>query len=215
MEEYQSPCPRHPLIKSKTSFGEGHQRSTSSVIIPLNAHIITLIMDDSIQQIRNHIMRQIQRVLFEFLRDIGPDTMRVLGDIPNSILDPKDYLGSIRPFASKDQDCPHESHASHETRFIAVNIYRGKHFYFVVDLNNTDYNYQTAHECKTLIPVHILCLSKREPTICRKPELVGPIAESLRIMHNGHGQDPLPLFDNYCDENSQYGNPRSLQHDAR
>lgn len=169
-------------------------------------------MDDSTQQSRDHIMRQIQGVLFEFLRDNGSGTMRILGDTPNSILDPKDYLESIRPFASKVQDCLHEYHANNETRFVAVNIYRGKHSYFVVDLNNTDYNYQTAHECKTLIPVFILRLSKRKPTIFRKRELDGQIAETLRIMHNGHGQNPLPLFDNYCDENSQYSNPRSLQH---
>ena len=138
-------------------------------------------------------MRQIQGVLIEFLRDVGPGTMRSLGDTPNSILDPKDYLESIRAFAVKVQDCLHEYQANNETRFVAVNIYRKKHSYFVVDLNNTDYDYQNVHGCKTLVPVYILRLSKRKPTIFRKRELDRQIAETLRIMHNNHGQDPLYL----------------------
>lgn len=89
--------------------------------------------------------------------------MRILGDTPNSILDPKDYLGSIRPFVTKIQNCVHEFNANIKTCFIAVNIYPGKHTYFVVDLNNTEYDYLTAHECKTLVPVYILRLSKRNP----------------------------------------------------
>ena len=181
------------------------------MIAPFSTSIVTLTMEDSTQQVRDHIIRQIRVVLFEFLRDVGSGTMRILGDTPNSILDPEDYLESIRPFASTVQKCLHEYYIQNETCFVAVNIYRGKHSYFVVDLNNTGYNYHTAHECITLIPVYVLRLSKRQPTIFRKRELDGPIAETLRIMHNGHGQDPLPLFDNYYDENSQYGNPRSLQ----
>ncbi|OJI86513.1 hypothetical protein ASPTUDRAFT_475569 [Aspergillus tubingensis CBS 134.48] len=162
---------------------------------------------------RDRILHQIHGVLFEFLRQ-SEDTggpMRILGDTPNSILDPKDYLGSIRPFVTEIQNCVHEFNANIKTCFIAVNIYPGKHTYFVVDLNNTDYDYQTAHECKTLVPVYILRLSKRNPRIFRKRELDGQLAETLRIMHNGHGQDPLPLVDNYCDPNRQYSNPRSLK----
>ena len=169
-------------------------------------------MDDSTQRIREHIIRQIRVVLSEVPPNVGSNTIRILGDTPNSILNPEDYLESIRPFALEVQDCLDEYHTNNTTRFVAVAIYPGKHSYFVVDLNNTDYDYQTAHECKTLIPVYVLRLSKRTPTIFRKQELDEPVAESLRIMHNGHGQDPLPLFDNYCDKNSYYGNPRSLQH---
>lgn len=169
-------------------------------------------MDDSIQQIRSHIMGQIRGILFELLPDVVAGTMRILGDTPNSILDPNDYLESIHPFAWEVQDGLHQYDRNNTTRFLAVTITPGKHSYFVVDLNNTYYDYQTAHECKTPVPVYVLRLSKRKPTIFRKPELDGPIAETLRVMHNNHGQDPLPLFDNYCDQSSYYGNPRSLQH---
>ena len=168
-------------------------------------------MDDSTQQIRSHVMGHIRGILFELPLDVIARTMRILGDIPNSILDPNNYLESIRPFASKVQDCLHQYDRNNTTCFLAVTIYPGKHSYFVVDLNNTDFDYQTAHECKTPVPVYVLRLSKRRPTIFRKPQLDGQIAETLQVMHNNHGQDPLPLFDNYCDQNSYYGNPRSLQ----
>ncbi|PYH98816.1 hypothetical protein BO71DRAFT_292985, partial [Aspergillus ellipticus CBS 707.79] len=102
---------------------------------------------------RDRILRLIRVILFEFLRMIHSGPMRILGDTLNSMLDPKDYLGSIRPFATQVQDCLREYNANNETRFIAVNIYPGKHSYFVVDLNNTNYDYQTAHECKTSVPV--------------------------------------------------------------
>lgn len=170
-------------------------------------------MDNSTQKIREHIICQIRVVLSEFLQDGGSGMIRILGDTPNSILDPGDYLESIRPFASEVQDYLQKYHPDNKTRFLAAKICRGKHSYFIVDLNNTDYNYETAHECRTLIPVYVLRLSKRQPTIFRKRELDETLAKILREMHNCHGQDPLPLFDNHYNENLQYRNPRSLQID--
>lgn len=168
-------------------------------------------MDDSTQRIREHIIRQIRVVLSEVPPNVGSNTIRILGDTPNSILDPEDYLESIRPFISETEQCLQEYHPDNKTRFVAVKICRGNHSYFILDLNNTDYNYETAHECKTLIPVYVLRLSKRQPTLFRKRELDKTIAKVLRNMHNLHGQDPLPLFDNHYDENLQYCNPRSPQ----
>ncbi|BCR96136.1 uncharacterized protein AKAW2_21076A [Aspergillus luchuensis] len=115
---------------------------------------------------RDRILHQIHRVLFDFLQASSDDTtpMRILGDTPNSIIDPKDYLTSIRPFVTEIQNCVREYYnANIKTCFIAVNIYHGKHSYFVVDLNNTEYDYQTAHhECKT-VPV-----TRLYPTFIKK-----------------------------------------------
>lgn len=77
--------------------------------------------------------------------------MRIIGDIPNSILDPEDYFKSIRPFVSETEEYLQKSHPDNKTRLVAIKICRGKHSYFIIDLNNTDYNYETAHECRTLI----------------------------------------------------------------
>lgn len=170
-------------------------------------------MDDSIQQIRNRILGQIREVLFELPEDDVTGTMRILGVTRNRILDPNDYLESIRPFALEVQDSLHARHGNNTTRLLAITIHPDKHSYFVVDLNNADYDYQTAHECQTMLPVYVLRLSsKRKPTISRQRPLDPVIAETLRKLHNDHGQDPLPLLDNYYDKDRYYGNPRSLQH---
>ncbi|CAG8208716.1 unnamed protein product [Penicillium olsonii] len=170
-------------------------------------------MDDSIQQIRNRILGQIREVLFELPEDDVTRTMRILGDTPTRILDPNDYLESIRPFTLEVQNSLCARHGNNTTRLLAVTIHPDKHSYFVVDLNNTDYDYQTAHECKSPVPVYVLRLSsKRKPTISRRRVLDSAIAETLGKLHDDHGQEPLPLFDNHCDSNRYYGNPRSLRH---
>ncbi|GKZ28679.1 hypothetical protein AbraIFM66950_011115 [Aspergillus brasiliensis] len=170
-------------------------------------------MDDSTHQIRERIIRQIRAVLSEFPPDVGSSTIRILGDTPNSILDPQDYLKSIRPFVSETEECLKKIHPDNETRFVAAKIYRGKHSYFIVDVNNTEYDYETAHDCKTVIPVYVLRLSKRQPTIFRKRELDEDIAKVLRNMHNLHGQDALPLYDNHYDVNLCYPNPRRPEYE--
>lgn len=170
-------------------------------------------MDDSIQQIRNRILGQIREVLFELPEDDVTGTMRILGDTPTRILDPNDFLESIRPFTLEVQNSLCACHGNKITRLLAVSIHPDKHSYFVVDLNNADYEYQTAHLCKSPVPVYVLCLSsKRRPTISRRRVLDSVIAETLAKLHDDHGQDPLPLFDNHCDNNRYDGNPRSLQH---
>ena len=169
------------------------------------SHMAILTMGDSKQHSREHIMH-------EFLQEPPPeDTVRILGDVPNSILDPKDYLSSIHLFASKVKQCLHEYHTDNKTSFLAANIYPGKHSFFVIDLNNTSYNYDTAHECMTPVPVYDLRFSKRAPSIRRAGALDGQIAGLLAKMHNGHGWVPLPLLEDHNDPDLQYCNPRSLQ----
>ena len=168
-------------------------------------------MGDSEQQISEHILAQIPHIMHEFLQELhSEDAVRILGDVPNSILNPEAYLESIHPFASKLQHCIQEYHTDYKTCFLAANIYPGKHSYFVVDLNNTGHNYDTAHECKTPVPVYVLRFSKRKPRISRAGALDVQLAELLAKMHDGHGWDPLPLFEDHNDPSLQYGNPRSL-----
>ena len=134
-------------------------------------------MGDSKQRIREHIMTQIPHIMHEFLQELPPENaFRIFGDVPNSVLNPEDYLESIRPFASKVQHCPHDYHADNRTCFVAANIYPGKHSYFVVDLDNTSYNYDTAHECMTPVPVYILHLSKKALSIRRDGALDGQLS---------------------------------------
>ncbi|KAJ5958321.1 uncharacterized protein N7479_005471 [Penicillium vulpinum] len=167
-------------------------------------------MEGSRQQTRESILGQIPDTIQSFLQTVDTRAIRILGDTPNSVLDPGDYLGSVRPFVSKVESSLRQHCPDNQTSFLAVNIYPGHHSYFVLDLNNVHYDYETAHNDMCPIPVYVLRLSKRKPTIFRREALDKTLAETLASMHNGHGHEPLPLFDNY-NEIVQYRNPRSLE----
>jgi hypothetical protein len=168
-------------------------------------------MVESKQQARERIMGEVPDLIRKLLETVQDSTaMRILGDTPNSILDSEDYLGSIRPFVSKVEESLREHCPGSQTTFLAATIYPGRHSYFVLDLNNVDYNYETAHHDKTHIPVYVLRLSKRKPILFRREVLDKTLAETLAALHEVHGQDTLPVFDDY-NQFIQYPNPRSLQ----
>jgi hypothetical protein len=112
-------------------------------------------------------MGQIPDTINDFLQTVDSTAIRILGDVHNSILDSKDYLRSIRPLVSKVEGSLREYHPDSQTCFLVVNIYPGRHSYFVLDLNHLDYVYEAAHNDFTPISVYVLCLSKK-PTILRK-----------------------------------------------
>jgi hypothetical protein len=160
----------------------------------------SLEIEEANKHARDNVMNQIPQIINTFLETAGPGAIRILGDTPTSILTTEDKVGCISQFASKIESSIHTSRPSTQTRFLAVNIYpptKTKHSYFVLDLNNADYIYETAHTDKRPIPVYVLRLSKRKISIFRKEGLDVTIAETLATMHNGHGDDPLPLVDDY------------------
>ncbi|OQD68836.1 hypothetical protein PENDEC_c030G03370 [Penicillium decumbens] len=119
-------------------------------------------MGDQGEHIRERIMNQIPDTIRDFLQQAASTPIRILGDTPNSLLISGDYLGSIRPFVSKTQSSIRDCCPDAQTRFLTVNIYPGNHAYFVLDLNNVDYVYETAHTDMTAIPVYVLRLSKKK-----------------------------------------------------
>jgi hypothetical protein len=62
----------------------------------------------------------------------------------------------------------------------------------------------------TPIPIYVLRLSKKKISITRQQGLDATIAERLRAMHNGHGDDPLPLVDDF-NQTVEYHSPRNLR----
>lgn len=123
-------------------------------------------------------------------------------------------MDSIRPIVSKVEESLREYRPDAQARFLAVDIYPGKHSYFVLDFNNVDYVYETAHNNLTPVPVYVLRLSKRRVGIFRRRELDDTIAERLAEMHNGHGNDPPPLVDDH-NQTVEYRYPRSFQAQSR
>lgn len=165
-------------------------------------------MDETQQQKREHILSHIPDLIRSILQTVNPTPIRILGDVPNRILDASDYLESIRPIVSLVQDTFYDVCPEGRTCFLAVRIQPGRHAYFVVDFNNNDYVYETAHNDMTPIPIYVLRLSMR-PKIFRQQGLDQRLGVILAGLHNSHGQAPLPFFDDY-NQLIVYANPRRL-----
>lgn len=156
-----------------------------------------------------HILRQIPDIIQTFLQNTDSMAIRILGDTPNSLLDPEDYLGSIRVFVSTVEIPLCQFRPDSHALFLAAKIFPGRHSYFALDVNNVGYDYETADKDMRLIPVYVLRLS-RNPTLRRQPVLDGTVAKVLATMHNGHGYEPLPLLDDH-NKLVAYHRPRSLK----
>jgi hypothetical protein len=102
-------------------------------------------IEESIHLMREHILDQIPETINNPLCTINSTPIRILGDTPNSILDHRHYLESIRPFVAKVEESPRNHQPDAQTRFLALDIHPGNHSYFVLDINNVDYVYETAH----------------------------------------------------------------------
>lgn len=170
-----------------------------------------LTMEDSKQRLRDHLIGHIPDIIKSLLQEVGSTPIRILGDTPNKALDSEDYLDSIRPFVSKVEDSLRQHRPDCPTCFLAVAIYPGRHSYFVVDFNNTRYDYDTAQHDKSLVPAYVLRLSLKNPRIYRKEPLDKTLAETLAELHNSHGREPLPLFDDH-NQRRCYASPRSIEH---
>ncbi|KAL2830944.1 hypothetical protein BJY01DRAFT_226862 [Aspergillus pseudoustus] len=160
------------------------------------------------EETRSLIASQIQHIMDQFFQTTTPIRFRLLGDTPTAILDPEDYLTSIEPFVTKVQQSVITCRPDAETRFLALRIL-SRHSYFVVDVNNFDYNYETAHEVTTCVPVYVLRMSIHVK-ISRRPSEDEKVAKILATMHWGHGDDPLPLVDDYT-KSVVYASPRGLR----
>jgi hypothetical protein len=161
------------------------------------------------EETRGLIMHQIQSTMARFFQEAPiPTQFRLVGDTPTAILDSDDYLKSIRLFVTKVQESVKNYYSDAKTCFLALRIL-SRHSYFVVDVNNSDYNYETAHGITTPVPVYVLRLSKHVK-IYRTPTQDGNLAQILATMHWGHGNDPLPLVDDYT-KPVVYHSPRGLR----
>jgi hypothetical protein len=156
------------------------------------------------------IIGQINSVMRNFTNGYDSSTLiqpiRILGDTPNSNLDHSKYLESIKTIVEEVKNTVTTCRPDTEIRWIAVNKFEGRHSFFVLELNNVGYDYESAHTCLTKVPVYILRLS-RAPRIFRYEPQDQKLAEKLAQMHYLHGKDPLSLFDDLT-KPRVYGSPR-------
>lgn len=158
------------------------------------------------------IIGQIHETVRNFLSKHDSSTpiapLRIVGDTPNSILDHSEFLKSINTIIQEVENAVSTCRPDAGTRWVAVSKFEGRHSFFVLDINNVEYDYDSAHMCLAKIPVYVLRLS-RAPKIFRHEPQDEKLANKLARMHNLHGRDPLPLFDDHT-RPLVYDSPRDL-----
>lgn len=82
----------------------------------------------------------------------------------------------------------------------------------VIDINNFDYNFDTAHETKTILPVYVVWQHKRRGWfIVRWPQEDGPLATKVAELHMLNGFNATtPSLADYNNTRVVYDNPRYL-----
>lgn len=127
--------------------------------------------------------------------DEHEQTIRILGDIPTVCLDSNDYLTSVREtiagfISSWDGKA--------DLRLLAVEVWP-RHAFFALDFNNHKYDYDTAHTEEIVLPVYMLRKSRRRPRwkMYRYKPQDSQLAKRIAHLHDMHGQEPLPLYDDH------------------
>lgn len=112
-------------------------------------------------------------------------SIRILGDLPTAELNSEDYLASV---SAKIEDFIAAWNEIAETRLLAVEV-RSLRTHFALDLNNDQYDYQTAHQHSVILPVYLLQFSSRSRTwkFSRFQRQGASLAERIAILHNAHG----------------------------
>lgn len=78
-----------------------------------------------------------------------------------------------------------------------------------MDINNSEYDFDTAHEAKIILPVHVVWQHKRRGWfLVRWPQEDEPLAAKIANLHDLDGFDTnMPFLANY-NERVVYENPR-------
>lgn len=163
-------------------------------------------------EFRAPIIEQIPQVMKNFLNGYDPSKQipptRILGDTPNRIIDQSDFMESVNTIIEETKNAVLTCRPDSKVRWLTMTKFEGRHSFFVLDLNNAEYDYNSSHTCLTEIPVYILRLSKA-PKIFRHQAQDRKLAEKLAELHNLHGREPLPFFDDYT-KRLEYASPRNL-----
>lgn len=148
-------------------------------------------------------MNEIHDQIFKAIEE--QDTIRIIADVPTDRLRPEDYLASASDFIK-----PFMMHwgEKHMVRHLVVDVYP-RHAYIVIDVNNRQYDYDTAHKQTYPVPIYILRLSRRgnKWIFFRRPVDDQRIATILAELHWCNGQNPLPFLADHI-KGSVYTSPR-------
>lgn len=95
--------------------------------------------------------------------------------------------------------------------FLAIEIWRNRMF-LAVDIHNHDYDFNTAHRTKTVLPVYILRQHRgdKQWALIRWRREDVSLAEKLAYLHNANGFDGLTPFLENHNSRVVHANPREF-----
>lgn len=120
--------------------------------------------------------------------------------------DSDDYLASASAIVSEIFPCWEKDS---RVLFLAIEV-RPERTHMVIDINNDEYNFATAHETKNIIPVYVLRRKRGRWVQFRWPPGDKLLNEEVASLHELNGFDAkTPFFANHHTQVA-YANPRSL-----
>ncbi|KAJ5121519.1 uncharacterized protein N7515_009480 [Penicillium bovifimosum] len=136
-------------------------------------------------------------------------SIRILGDLPTAELNSEDYVASV---SAKIEGFVAAWNETAERRLLAVEVW-SRRTHLAIDLNNDQYDYQTAHQHSVILPVYLLQFSSRSRTwkFSRRQRQDAPVAARIAILHHANGQNPLPFLEDHTKIITHY-TPRSSTH---
>jgi hypothetical protein len=146
-------------------------------------------------------------------KDIFNDniTKRIIIKVKTKTLTPEDYRTSAYSIVSEIfPDWTNDP----RILFLAIDIWSERTF-IVIDINNHAYDFRTAHETRTVLPVYMLQKHKRmqDWVLVRWPAEDEPLSEKLADLHNVTGFDAtLPFLEDHTSR-IVHESPRWLKHD--
>lgn len=185
-----------PLCNYGNSNSTSHLRLSVSRIQETQSILYILFMMAGLEPINEQVLSALQT----------HSSIRLLGDLPTNELNMEDYLGSVSSMIANFVAVWKETAM---TRLLAVEVW-SQRTHFALDLNNEKYDYMTAHQEKTILPVYILRFSSRTCTwhIARYPRQDTPLADRIAVLHHANGHSPLPFLEDHTKVITHY-TPRS------
>lgn len=134
-------------------------------------------------------------------------TIRIAVDVPTSSILPTDNI--LRTASDRVRPLIEEFGRDNLMRLLAVDVYP-RHIYIAIDINNREYDYNTAHQQMFSIPVYILRFSKREGkwTFFRRATEDKKLARTIADLHRCNGTNPTPFLADHI-KGSVYPSPRT------
>ena len=121
---------------------------------------------------------------------------RIVIKVNTKSLDSQDYRTSAYRIVNEffpDWEC------DNRVLFLAIEVW-GNRIYIAIDINHHDYNFDTAHKTKTILPVYVLRQhgKGRGWALIRWPQEDEPLGAKLTDLHNANGFDvKTPFLKNY------------------